>query len=47
MIVAVVSADHVVTVRDVVMVGTVIVGVAFGLAVVVGLLAMMAKGWDH
>ncbi len=39
--------NHAITVYDVVMAGTVVVGVVIGLAAVVGLLALMAKGWDH
>ena len=39
--------DHVVTVSDVVKVVFVLGGVGLVLAVVIGLLVLMAKGWDH
>ena len=47
MMALVVSADHVITVRDVVMAGAVLTGVAIAIVAIVGLLALMAKGWDH
>lgn len=47
MIVAAITADHAITIRDVVAASVVVIGVIGGLAVFAGLLALAAKGWDH